>query len=63
MRYHNEIIRCPECNKLQKATIEHSIPFWTYIHNCSCGNIIMESDWNEEPVKDDMMGVYINILI
>jgi lysyl-tRNA synthetase class I len=42
-----EKIICPECNTVQVATIEKTLPFWTYIHNCECGHIIMESEWQE----------------
>jgi len=43
---HKEEIICPECNTIQMAEVEHSIPFWTYIHECiNCKNIILESEW------------------
>jgi hypothetical protein len=47
-----ETIRCPKCDKEQVATVEHHAgdPFPAYVHKCSCGYIITESDW--EKVKD-----------
>lgn len=45
---HTEQIECPECNTIQWAKVEHTIPFWTKIHDCiNCGFKIMESEWNE----------------
>ena len=41
-----EKIVCPECGKVQKAKVKHTIPFPTYIHECEkCEYIIMESEW------------------
>ena len=41
-----ESIICPECGYIQYAKVEHTIPFWTYIHECEkCEHIIMESEW------------------
>ncbi len=46
---HSEAIRCPECGSVQSATVEHTEPFWTWLHECiECGYIIMESDWIKE---------------
>ena len=45
MGNHTEIIICPECKKEQVATVEHTWPWWTYIHHCECGYVVMESDW------------------
>jgi ribosomal protein S27E len=43
---HTEEIRCPECGLVQFATVDHTFPWWTYIHDClGCGYTIMESDW------------------
>lgn len=47
MEKHKEQIICPECNSTENAEVKHSTPFWTYIHECSCGYIIMESDWQK----------------
>jgi len=45
---HIEIIECPNCNSVQAATVEHTVPWWSYVHECSeCGFIIMESEWNK----------------
>lgn len=51
-RYY-EYIRCPECGKIQKATIIKSYPFFTFIHNCECGYTIMESEW-ETVIKEEL---------
>ena len=43
---HHELIQCPECGQLQGATVEHTVPWWTYVHECiGCKFIIMESEW------------------
>lgn len=43
---HTELIVCPECNQEELATVEHTEPFWTYVHHCSqCGHCILESEW------------------
>ena len=42
--YQQEIV-CPECDKVQMATVERKIPFDSYVHHCECGYIITESDW------------------
>ena len=43
---HSERIRCPECGQEQDATVQHTRPFWTYVHDCvKCGYTIMESEW------------------
>jgi hypothetical protein len=45
-----QFIQCPECSAVELATVDTTtIPWWTYIHNCSCGYTIMESEW--DPVK------------
>ncbi len=45
MNTHAETILCPNCGREQVAIVEHTQPWWTYIHNCDCGYIIMESEW------------------
>ena len=47
-----ETIRCPECDSTEEATVEHHLgdPWPIYVHKCSCGYIIMESEW--EKLKD-----------
>lgn len=44
---HFELIKCPECNDNQVATVWHTVPFFSYMHECECGYIITESDWNK----------------
>lgn len=53
IKSHLEKIRCPECKSIQVATVEHTIPFWSYVHECyRCNFIIMESEWiNLTPKK------------
>jgi len=45
MDFHLEKIICPECNRIQDAKVEHTFPWFSYIHECECGFIIMESEW------------------
>jgi len=46
MEKHKEKIKCPECGKRQFAEVLHTLPWWSYIHNCvSCRYTIMESEW------------------
>lgn len=53
IEFHTEKIRCPECDKLQVARVQHTVPFYTFIHTCEkCGYVIMESEWNDE-IKPD----------
>lgn len=43
---HKETIVCPECISIQEATVYHTEPFITAVHECSeCKCIIMESEW------------------
>jgi hypothetical protein len=43
-----EYVRCPECDTEQDARVEHTVPFFTYLHTCvSCGYLIMESEWHK----------------
>lgn len=53
IKFHFESIVCPECNVEQLAKVDHSIPFYTYIHECiKCGHTIMESEWQKaEPIS------------
>jgi len=45
--FHVEKIVCPECDWIQEAKVEHTIPWHTYVHTCEkCKHIIMESEWN-----------------
>ncbi len=44
---HFDHIICPDCKKEQMAFVLHTIPFNTYIHECTnCNYLIMESEWN-----------------
>lgn len=67
MKDHFEIIKCPRCESAQKAKVEHSIPFWSFIHECSsCEEFIMESEWDEidlARIENDELGLYIDLLI
>lgn len=48
IKFHFENIVCPECDREQLATVEHTFPFFTYIHECvGCGYTIMESEWEK----------------
>ncbi len=45
---HTERIECPECGLHQDAKVEHTWPFWSYVHFCErpdCGHTILESEW------------------
>lgn len=47
MIQHEETIKCPSCDKVQIAIVNHTTPFHTYIHECiSCNYVIMESEWD-----------------
>jgi hypothetical protein len=44
---HKELIICPKCKHECNATVIHTIPFFTYIHNChNCHYVITESNWD-----------------
>lgn len=49
---HEEWIECPACGDAQKATVEHTRPFHTYVHACACGHIITESEWQNIDVRE-----------
>lgn len=45
---HTEIIKCPDCDHIQAAIVEHTIPWYSYVHYCTaCNYCIMESEWEE----------------
>ena len=47
MDAHFETIKCPQCETIQNARVEHSFSFWSYVHECThCNYIITESDWD-----------------
>jgi len=50
---HLERIRCPECGRVCEAAVEHTWPWWTYVHECQCGHIITESEWEADDEKRD----------
>lgn len=43
--HHLETIRCPKCGKVQDAVVQHSKPFWAYVHDCECKYTITDSEW------------------
>lgn len=51
-------IICPGCNQPQRATIDtYAIPGTDYVidgyaHECTCGYLITESEWEEVEEKD-----------
>lgn len=46
--FHFELIECPQCGSEQEATVEHTVPFFSYVHHCGqCGYIIGESEWKK----------------
>ena len=47
---HTERIICPSCKREVEATVEHTWPFYSYVHVCECGYTITESEW--EKVKE-----------
>ena len=48
---HKEIIKCNECGLVQWGLVVHSVPFWTYLHTCDCGNLILESEWETVEIE------------
>jgi len=43
---HTEKIICPNCSEIQLATVYHTFPWYSYVHDCTrCGQTIMESEW------------------
>ena len=45
--YHTEHVICPGCGKVESAIVEHTLPFYSYVHECNCGYVITESEWEE----------------
>ena len=55
MGKHIEQIECPECGKRQIATVLHTLPWWSYVHDCvSCKYTIMESEWVLINTEDEL---------
>lgn len=53
MKQHEETIVCPECAAIERATVIHTVPWYSYVHECTkCGFIIMESDWAIAATKE-----------
>lgn len=45
---HTEWISCPDCGGHQLAVVEHTFPWFSYVHTCGfCEYVIMESEWEE----------------
>jgi len=46
-----DIIQCPACGELQAGDVtwEPGHPWPTYIHECDCGYVITESEWEVVP--------------
>ncbi len=50
VKSHEETIKCPECGFVQLADVEHTLPWWSYVHHCvNCKHKIMESEWEKVP--------------
>lgn len=52
--HHQETIRCPSCGKIQSAIVQHTHPYWTYLHECGCGCIILESEWEVADLTEEL---------
>lgn len=61
---HTEIIKCPECSKIQSANVKHTQPFYSYVHECiKCKYIIMESEWlTVKPKKKKPTGILKDLM-
>lgn len=47
---HIERIICPNCRSVCLARVEHTQPFYSYVHECQrCKYMITESVWEREP--------------
>ena len=57
METHVERIICPKCQALQAATVEHTEPFFSYVHFCPCGFTITESEWDRHPFDYPVLSV------
>lgn len=43
-----EMIKCPNCGKIQEAKVIADVPFYVYIHECTeCKYLIEESEWEK----------------
>jgi ribosomal protein L37AE/L43A len=62
MNRNTEEITCPNCKEAKRAVVEHTQPFWTYIHHCNCGYTITESEWETtERYKDALAETVHNL--
>jgi phage FluMu protein Com len=51
---HVEIIKCPECDTIQQAEVEHTTAWNIYIHHCkNCNYTITESDWDKIELEEE----------
>jgi acetone carboxylase gamma subunit len=49
LTWHTERILCPSCGQECAATVEHTWPWYSYVHTCECGYIILEQEWERAP--------------
>lgn len=49
---HQEQIIFPGCKAEVTATVEHTWPFYSYVHFCECGYTIIESEWDRVKPKE-----------
>ena len=55
MSGHLEQIICPECESIETAEVQHTTPFWAYVHICSkCGHAIIESEWEKAAMTEEL---------
>ncbi len=48
VKYHFEKIECPNCHSIELAKVEHTEPWWSYVHECKkCDYLIGESEWDK----------------
>ena len=49
---HEELIKCPECGKIQWGEVEHTWPFYSLVSECvNCAYIITESVWERVTLR------------
>ena len=51
--WHTERIVCPGCGNTNEATVEHTWPWYSYVHTCSCGYVILEHEWELSPTAPE----------
>lgn len=52
VKSHVEKIVCPNCQSIETATVFHTWPWRSYVHDCKqCGYTIMESEWEKAPIN------------